>query len=183
MANRGSRSFQYPRALQVKFSASRQWHNSVQSIRNSILRWDIRNYREHATEWNWILTTLTRDLEILYSYEPYPLCRSYLSKYLSGTISDDRKEWKKIYFETGKQHSNMPDAAFNAWQPWWMSKEGRAKCEHMKELRAMQKTKQTHSLNMSSSSGGSPHTEQYSSPVLHTHIRAPAPQVHSYCAH
>jgi hypothetical protein len=94
-----------------------KWHNSIMSIRNSILRWDIRNCREHATEWNWVLTTLSRDLEIMYFYEPYPLCYSYLSKYLSGTISDNRKEWKKYYFETGKQHENMPNAAFSAWQP------------------------------------------------------------------
>jgi hypothetical protein len=89
------------------------------------------------------------------SYEPYPMCRSYLSKYLSGTISDDMKEWKKYYFETGKQHENMTDAAFNAWQPWWVSEEGRAKCQQMRDLRALRTTKQSQSLNMSSSSGAS----------------------------
>jgi hypothetical protein len=87
-----------------------KWHNSVRSIRNSILRWDIRNYREHSTEWDRVLTTLTRDLEILYSYKPYPLSRSYLS----GTISDNRKEWKKFYFETGKQHVNREAACEHA---------------------------------------------------------------------
>jgi hypothetical protein len=63
---------------------------------------DIRKYKEHTIEWDWVLRTLTCDLEMLYTYSPYPLCRAYLSKYLVGTISYDRKEWKKFYFETGE---------------------------------------------------------------------------------
>jgi hypothetical protein len=152
-----------------------KWHNSVRSIRNNILRWDIRNYRDHSTEWDWVFRTLMRDLDILYSYEPYPLCRSYLS----NTISDDRKEWKRFYFETGRHHEHMPDAAFNAWQPWWVSEEGMAKCQQMKELRAMRTQKQSQSLNLSSSSGASPQGDMFRSPTLRSPVECASPQVTS----
>jgi hypothetical protein len=116
-----------------------KWHNSVRSIAKTILRWDIQNYREHPTEWSWVLNTLTRELSTLYEYLPFELSRSYLSKYLGGTISDDRKEWKCYYFQTGLQHENMPDAAFKAWQLWWVSEEGMLKYAQMKKLRAQKK--------------------------------------------
>jgi hypothetical protein len=41
-----------------------------------------------------------------------------MNKYLAGTILDDMKEWKKFYFKIGEQHKNMPNVAFNVWQPW-----------------------------------------------------------------
>jgi hypothetical protein len=160
-----------------------KWHSSIRSIRNNILRWDIRNYREYTTEWDWVLRTLTWDLEMLYTYSSFPLCRSYLSKYLAGTISDDRKEWKKFYFETGQQHKNMPDAAFNAWQPWWVSEEGRAKCQQMKDLCTLKTLKPSTSTNPTSSSGGSPPMDHCSSQHLPSPVQPPSPQVftiHSY---
>jgi hypothetical protein len=75
----------------------------------------------------------------LYQYVPFELSRTYLSKYLGSTISDDRKEWKRYYFDTDLQHENMPDAAFKAWQPWWVSEEGMQKCAQIKELRAQKR--------------------------------------------
>jgi hypothetical protein len=48
-----------------------KWHNSVRSIAKTILRWDIRNYKEHPTEWSWILNTLTQELSTLYKYVPF----------------------------------------------------------------------------------------------------------------
>ena len=120
----------------------------------NILEWNIRKYSEHPTEWKWVLNTLTRDLALLYTYDPYPLSRSYLSKYLSRTLSDDRSEWKKYYFATGEQHEDMPDAAFAAWQPWWVSEEGRSKLEQMKQIRTLVRPQQSNNANIASSPGG-----------------------------
>jgi hypothetical protein len=66
-----------------------KWHNSVRSIARNILRWDIREYKHHPTEWNWIITSLIRELDNWYSYDPYPLYRKYVSRYLSWAIADD----------------------------------------------------------------------------------------------
>jgi hypothetical protein len=85
-------------------------------------------------------------------------------KYLAGTISDDWKEWKKFYFETGEQHENMPDMAFNAWQPWWVSEEGHAKCAQIKELCALCTPRPSNSSNPSSSSGANPQIHHIPSP-------------------
>lgn len=71
-----------------------KWHNSVWSIAKTILLWDIWNYRVHPTEWSWVLKTLTRELSSLYEYLLFELSKSYLSKYLGSTISDDMKGWK-----------------------------------------------------------------------------------------
>jgi hypothetical protein len=118
-----------------------KWHNSVRSIAKNLLRWDIREYKQYLTEWNWVITSLIRELDHWYTYEPFPLCRKYVSKYLSRAISDDRSEWKKHYFSTGLQHKDMPDIAFESWQPWWVSEEGLVKSEQMKELRSLGKDK------------------------------------------
>jgi hypothetical protein len=153
-----------------------KWHNSVRSIARNVLRWDIRKYYEHPTEWKWILNTLTRDLDSLYTYTPYPLNRSYLSKYLSQALADDRAEWKKFYVQTGQQHQDMPDEAFQVWQPWWVSEEGRMKSEQMRGLRAVVKPKISNSGFHSSSLGGTARTEQCGSPItgnIGTHSESP----------
>ena len=118
-----------------------KWHNSVRSIAKNLLRWDIREYKQYPTEWNWVITSLIRELDHWYTYKPFALCRKYVSRYLSRAISDDRSEWKKHYFSTGMQHSDMPDLAFQSWQPWWVSEEGLAKAEQMKEVRSQGKGK------------------------------------------
>jgi hypothetical protein len=69
-----------------------KWHNSVRSIARNIVRWDIRKYKQHPTEWNWIITSVICELDNWYTYEPYPLSRLYVSKYLSQAIADDRNE-------------------------------------------------------------------------------------------
>jgi hypothetical protein len=149
-----------------------KWHNSVRAIAKNILCWDIREYKQHPTKWNWVITSLIRELANWYTYESYPLCRKYVSKYLSRAISDDRSEWKKHYFATGLQHEDMPDAAFDSWQPWWVSEEGMAKAEQMRELCSLGKDKRLD--NGPSSSGGAATLDLPGSPSL----QCPSPQVH-----
>jgi hypothetical protein len=112
----------------------------------------------------WILNTLIREFDTLYTYEPVPLDRVYLSKYLGRAISNDRAVWKKYYFATGLQHEDMLDVAFQLWQPWWVSKEGKAKSIQMKKLRSKVKPRGSSSGNLSSSLGGTTRTNQSDSP-------------------
>jgi hypothetical protein len=103
------------------------------------------------------------------------LSRSYLNKYLGGTLSNDRKEWKRYYFNTGLQHENIPDTAFKAWQLWWVSEEGMLKCAKMKELDAQKRPRVGTREPPSSSSGGSPRIGPVCSPshyiqILHEQV-------------
>jgi hypothetical protein len=170
-------SFPIPTDAQGKvIGLKTKWHNSVRSIAKNILRWDIREYKQHPTEWNWVITSLIRELDNWYTYEPYPLCRKYVSRYLSRAIADDRSEWKKHYFATGLQHEDMLDVAFESWQPWWVSEEGMEKSEQMRELRSLGKDKRLESGP--SSSGGARRSDILDSPSL----RCPSHKVSVECS-
>lgn len=131
------------------------WHRAVRSLARRFLDYSIRTYKTGADEWRWVVYSISVQLEDMFSYD-HPITERYLSKYIKETISGDRKKWKKFFVETGRQHHKMPNEAWAAWKPYWVSTASMEEAEHMRGIRSLRGNK-NHSKGVpeNSACGGS----------------------------
>ena len=96
----------------------------------------IRSYRGKKWAWWKAVQRIYDALGEIFTYD-YPLCSTYLSKYLKGAVKNDRLEWREFFFANrGAQHDCCPDEAFGTLQKYWLSVAGKEESESMIAHRA-----------------------------------------------
>ncbi|KAG0571989.1 hypothetical protein KC19_VG059400 [Ceratodon purpureus] len=114
-----------------------KWHGTCRSIAKGLINWDYKSYAKHQGEWHLLCLTVVRELDTLFSYSLTDLDPNYLPKYLDDAIAHDKSTWRQHFYDTGLQHENCPNAAWETWHQHWNSDEGRQKTRYMEEKRAL----------------------------------------------
>ncbi|KAG0597165.1 hypothetical protein M758_UG317100 [Ceratodon purpureus] len=117
------------------------WHRQVRLIARQSMDHSIRSYRGKKGAWWKAVEKIYIALSDIFTYD-YPLCIIYLSKYLKGTVKNDRLEWKDFFIENkGAQHEKCPDEAFGTLRKYWLSVAGKEESENMAAVRALRPRK------------------------------------------
>lgn len=135
------------------------WHRQVRLIARQCMDQSIRSYTGKKKEWWKAIDKIYAALEEVFTYD-HPLCAKYLSKYLKGTVKNDRLEWKEYFFSSqGKQHEKCPDEAFRTLRKYWVSVAGKAESEQMVALRALGSHKSSSHGSQGLASTSTPHSQ------------------------
>ena len=117
-----------------------KWHGTCRSIAKRLINWTYKSYAKHQGEWQLLCLTVQRELDLLFFYNPTDLYLAYLPKYLDDTIAHDKSTWRQHFIQTGSQHEDCPDTAWETWRQHWDSEEGCSKSRAMQKKRALAST-------------------------------------------
>ena len=137
------------------------WHRQVRLFARQSMDQSIRSYRGKKGAWWKAVEKIYAMLEEIFTYD-YPLCATYLSKYLKGAVKNDRLEWKDYFITThGGQHDKCPDKAFSILRKYWLSVAGKEESEQMTALRSLGPQKSCSYGSQGIDSTCSPHTQVF----------------------
>ena len=111
-----------------------RWHRAVREVAKRTIDYSVREHKKFPREWKWMIDTIQKELDGMFNFEPVPVRRDVLEKYVAGFIGNDRAKWKAYWTENEHaQHPECPDAAFAMLDKYWSSTVGMKESEVMKE--------------------------------------------------
>ena len=117
-------------------------HRAARLCARQTLNFKVRSYKGKSEYWMSQVQNIAEKLEQQFTYSR-PLDINYLAKFLKNTLKNDRKCWKKYFFEhPGLRHPRCSEEAFTEWRKYWLSAEEKDESIQMTEMRKGKKKSQ-----------------------------------------
>ena len=115
-----------------------RWHRVVRKAARRWLDYRICEYKKYQQKWTWAIDNIQRELNLMFTYNPVPMRRDVLEKYVYRFLSNDKLKWKTYWLENNyMKHPDMPNKAWEILSIYWHSLEGQANNFSMKEKRTL----------------------------------------------
>lgn len=117
------------------------WQRAARLCARQTINYKVRSYKAKREYWQSQVDCIAEKLAQKFTYTR-PLDIKYLGRFLKNTLKNDRKSWKRYFFDIGgMRHHRCLVEAFTEWRKYWLSEAGKEESVQMREMRKGEKTR------------------------------------------